>query len=413
MNMSCAPEIGIGIVAEYNPFHNGHALHIEHIRRNFGAGAPVIVVLSSAFTQRGEPAVADKWTRAQMALANGADLVLELPFVYACNAAQEFARGAVDILAATGLVTHLSFGMENPFDPQNATSGIDTILNILIQEPPSFKLNLAKNLARGQSWPKALAGALDRELPGSGAFISTPNNALGLAYLLHIRRKGYGMVPFPIQREGAGYHDGKRGPLASATGIRAAMAAGDASWLHEAVPVSSLALLRTARECGRLCSGADALWNLLRGLLSRSTAEELRICAGMDEGLENLFLKHYADAKSWEDFFGRCVCARYTRSRLRRQAIRLLVGLDRWTALALSRRSPPYIRVLGYNARGRDLLRVARKTTSVPIVSRLGAAKGPIAEAAADLEFRASRLWELTLPHPDLKYEEKQKPVSV
>jgi predicted nucleotidyltransferase len=127
----------------------------------------------------------------------------------------------------------------------------------------------------------------------------------------------------------------------------------------------------------------------------------------MDEGLENLFLKHYAKADSYEDFVGRCVCARYTRSRIRRQTIRCLVGLDR--ALALSRAGPSYVRVLGYNERGRSLLR-ARNTRNrgraVPVVTRLAAASGDI----ADLEFRASRLRELLLPCPDLRYEERHVP---
>lgn len=412
MIMTHAPQTGIGIVAEYNPFHNGHALHIERVRSRFGA-VPVVVVLSSCFTQRGEPAVADKWTRTRMALANGADLILELPFAYACNAAPEFARGAVDILAATKLVTHLSFGMETPFDPRDTTSGIDTILSILIQEPPSFKLNLSKNLDSGQSWPKALAGALDRELSGSGTFISAPNNSLAVAYLLHIRKKGYDLKPFPVQREGAGYHDESRGPLASATAIREALKADAKDWIREAMPASSLALLQAERERGRLCLETDALWTLMRGLLLRSTPEELRNCAGMDEGLENLFLKHYASANSWEDFIGRCVCARYTRSRLQRQAIRLLVGVDRWTAHALSRRSPPYIRVLGYNDRGRGLLRQRGKMSPVPLVTRLRASMDTIARLAADLEFRASRLRELLLPLPDLRCEERQIPVSL
>ncbi len=405
-------QTGIGIVAEYNPFHNGHALHLTRVRHHFGADVPVVVVLSSSFTQRGEPAVADKWTRTRMALANGANLILELPFAYACNAAPEFARGAVDILAATKLIAHLSFGMETPFDPQN-TTGIDTILSILIQEPPSFKLNLSKNLASGQSWPKALAGALDRELSGSGAFISAPNNSLATAYLLHIRKKGYDLKPFPVQREGAGYHDGGRSSLASATAIREALKTGTEDWLREAMPASSIELLQAAKEHGRLCLKTDVLWNLLRGLLLRSAPDELRNCAGMDEGLENLFLKHYASANSWEDFIGRCVCARYTRSRLQRQAIRLLVGVDRWVAQALSRCGPPYVRVLGYDDFGRRLLRLCGKTSSLPVVTRLRAAGDPLARSTADLEFRASRLRELLLPSPDLCHEERRKPISL
>ncbi|MDR3231006.1 MAG: nucleotidyltransferase family protein [Synergistaceae bacterium] len=440
-NTSRSQKVGVGIIAEYNPFHNGHALHIERTRLLLGADVPVIVVLSSCFSQRGEATLADKWTRTRMALSNGVSLVLELPFAFACNAAPEFARGAIDILAATGLVTHLSFGMEHPFKVKNssqptlfesesspapdrkaAAPDIDTIFAILMQEPPSFKLNLKKNLDSGQSYPKAVAGALRCELSAQGCALPVsnfpaPNDMLALAYVLHLRRKRHALIPLPVQREGSNYHDAEPGPSgpASATAIRRALTAEEAwtkeSWLKEAMPASSLELLWSERKRGRLCSGTDTLWTLLRGLLNRSSGEDLRRCAGMDEGLENLFLKHCARAHSCEDFIGRCVCARYTRSRIRRQSIRLLVGLDRWTALMLSRCSPPYIRVLGYDERGRELLQASRKTASVPVVTRPGAASDPVARASTDIEFRASRLRELLLPIPDLQYDERQKPI--
>jgi predicted nucleotidyltransferase len=153
---------------------------------------------------------------------------------------------------------------------------------------------------------------------------------------------------------------------------------------------------------------------LLQFFLERSSPEELRECAGVTEGMENLFLKRYREAASYEDFMGRCVCARYTRSRLQRQASRCLVGVGRWTALALSRAGPPYIRVLGYSPRGRELLRSRRRSQGadqVPVITRLAAASTPAARVLAEIEFRASRLRELLLPHPDLKYEERQRPV--
>ncbi|MDR1379283.1 MAG: nucleotidyltransferase family protein [Synergistaceae bacterium] len=427
----------IGIVAEYDPFHNGHTLHIARARKSLDNGrgndAAVVIVLSSSFTQRGLPAMLDKWTRARMVLANGADLVLELPFVYACNAGPEFARGAIDTLAATGFVTHLSFGMETfylktttllaDFSPENPVAVLDTIIDILIQEPLSFKSNLRKALASGMSYPKALAQALDQELPGGGAFASMPNNALALSYLLCVRRGNYGLIPLPVRREGAGYHDRASGPLASATAIRSAVAAWvpkelghthdyEKSWIKEAMPPVALELLKEQGGRGRLCLGTEELWILLRGLLLRFSPEELRKYAGMDEGLENLFLKHYAKANSYDDFVGRCVCARYTRNRIRRQTIRCLVGLDRWTAWNLSRLGPSYVRVLGYNERGRSLLRARASKESkngnrtIPVVTRLAAAPG----AMADLEFRASRLRELLLPCPDLRYEERHIP---
>ena len=414
----------IGIVAEYDPFHNGHAFHIDRARvlcaETYGreTNAPIVAALSSSFTQRGLPALADKWTRARMALESGADLVLELPFIYACNAGPEFARGAIDTLAALQCVTHLSYGMEdfganNTFNVSDRSSPpLGAIVDILIHESLSFKLNLKRQLALGASYSKAFAEALDQELPGSGNFVSKPNNSLALSYLLRLREKNYDLTPLPVRREGAGYHDPSYGTTAGATAIRAALTGGvwEGSWVENAMPSPSLALLKAERERGRLCLGTEKLWILLQGLLTRSSPEDLRSIAGMDEGLENLFLKHYSKAASYEDFIGRCVCARYTQSRLRRQTIWCLAGLSRRTASILSRSGLTYIRVLGFNGRGRLLLRDA-VSEKLPVVTRLAAASEETARLAADMEFRASRLRELLLPCSDLGYEEKQKPV--
>ena len=397
-----------GVVAEYNPFHNGHLRLLAEVRRNMPE-APVAVVLSSNFTQRGMPAVADKWTRAKMALTSGADLVLELPFIFSCNAAPEFAAGAIDILARTNFVTHLCFGVEDLNFDANA------ILNILIQESDSFKRRLKKNLSLGQSYPKSIALALEVETPGSARYLSSPNNSLGLSYLLHVKRKGYPLHPLPIERKGAGYHDLTLEALPSfpsATSVRAALARNESDdALAGAVPPSVLALLRQTRESGRLCLGTAKLWTLLQGLLLRSSPSDLRCVAGMDEGLENLFLRHQG-AESYQEFIGRCVCARYTRGRLQRQAARLLVGFGRWEAAAFSRLGPPYIRVLGFNEKGRKILRERGKDASLPLISRLPAAykAGPTARAAAEMEFRASRLYELLLEAPDFEREARATP---
>jgi len=411
----------IGVVAEYDPFHNGHALHLSKAKKAIEAAAPIVIALSSSFTQRGLPSFADKMARTKMALANGASLVLELPFVHACSSGQGFARGAVGILAATRLVTHLAFGAEDAsaFSLQK-TSELSSILN---QEPLSFKLNLKKNLAAGCSYPKALALALECELPGSWDLVSSPNNALAISYLTEIQKNGYPLTPIAVQREGSAHNDESPvflSNIASATAVRKALSGGgwgkceNAAWVSGAVPSFVMAVLEEEREKGRLYLDDGKLWDLFRGFLVRSTPHDLGNCAGMEEGLGNLFLKHYARADSYEDFLGRCVCARYTRNRLRRQSIRCLAGLDHRSASSRFSGEPPYIRVLGYDDVGRGLLRERRKIDgAVPFITRLVAANDISATARkmAELEFRASRLRELLLPAPDLTREEKLIPV--
>ena len=394
----------VGIVAEYNPFHNGHLHQMTAVRHRLH-GAACVVVLSSNFTQRGEPGIADKWTRAQMALCGGADLVLELPFLFACNAAPEFGAGAVDILARTKLATHIAFGMED------AHYDTGPILDILIQEPASFKRVLREKLDKGISYPKAAGAALEKELPGYGAFLSGPNNSLALSYLLRIARRGYPLIPLPVQRAGAGYHDLAPGRFASAAAIRSALQGSpDFRRVEEAMPPSTRRILTETQRQGRLCSGAKNLWPLLQSLLLRSSPEDLRRCAGMEEGMEHLFLRRHSAAASYDDFVGSCVCARYTRSRIQRQIVRLLSGVHRWTAAAVSRSGVPYARVLGCNETGRRLLRQGAKTSEIPILTRLSAIRGPIGKLTAEAEFRASKLYELLLPEPDARYEERQRP---
>ncbi len=222
----------IGIIAEYNPLHNGHALHLSEVKKIL-PDAPVVVVLSSNFTQRGIPSIVDKWTRSEMALASGADLVLELPFVFACDASPGFSTGAVGVLSKTNFITHLSFGAED------AKYNTEPILNILMQEPDSFKSVLKQYLSEGQSYPKALAGALEHEYPGCLSFVSSPNNSLGLSYLLQAKKQAFNIVPLPVTRMGGGYHELTRGVLASATAIRASLTDDEynSEWLNEAVSI--------------------------------------------------------------------------------------------------------------------------------------------------------------------------------
>ncbi|MCR5347226.1 MAG: nucleotidyltransferase family protein [Fretibacterium sp.] len=398
----------VAIIAEYNPLHNGHRLMMEAVRARL-RDVPCVIVLSSNFTQRGEPALCDKWTRAKMALQCGADLVLELPFLFACSAAPDFSAGAVDLIARTNLATHIAFGMED------AAYNTEPILDILLHEPLSFKQRLQKELKHGASYPKAMSLALEDILPGSGAFASSPNNLLSLSYLLHIRKRNYPLIPLHFSRQGGSHAGLKLGPATSAGAIRAALNRGtsldDDSPLTPVMPAFSLSLLRKARDEGRLCLSNPKLWPLLQAFFLRSTPEELRTVDGMDEGIENLFLKHWRGAGNLDDFVGRCVSARYTQSHIRRRLIRLLLGADRWTAQAVRCVGVPYARVLGFNGRGRELLKTRNLSSEFPVITRLSAARGPVGKLVAQMEFRVSALYELLLPYPNLHHEEQQRPV--
>lgn len=336
-----------------------------------------VVILSSNFVQRGSPAVISKFSRAKIALSAGADLVIELPFLFACSAGQDFARGAVNLLSH--FADTIAFGMENP--------ELDAKSIIKAENSPSFVHTLKHELSRGASYSKAHALALEAIIPGAGALITKPNNMLAVSY---IRENKYGLKTFPVKRKGD----------FSSKAVRAGQ--------RDLMPAYSRAILEYDELSGRM-SEETKLWPLLQGIFIRSRVEDLTRIWGIDEGIEGLFLKHWRESENLDDFVGKCVCARYTRSHIKRRLIYILLGLDRWEVFGAVRGGVPYARVLGFNEKGREIL---RKASGIKIITRLADAKGGIAGYFADVEFRASQLYELTLRNPDFKHE-TQKPVII
>lgn len=368
----------IGIVAELNPLHKGHEALIHSVKSEGR-----IVVLSSSFTQRGSPSIVDKFTRSRMALSAGADLVLELPFLYACSAGHDFARGAVDLLARTHIATHITFGMETP--------NYDCVPLLRALDSPEYDQALRQELGRGASYSKAHALALESLLPGSEEFISRPNNMLAVSYMRH---NHYRLGVLPVKRKGDFRSEAIRADLWGNAGM---------------MPDYSLELLLEAEREGRLCR-EERLWPLVQGVFVRSSAEDLRKIYGIDEGIEGLFLKNWKHAKGLDDFIGKCVCARYTRAHIRRRLIYILLGLDRWKVIGALREGMPYARVLAFNSRGRELLRECK--SEVKIITRLADAKSRIEKYFAEVEFRASQLYELLIDKPNMT-RELQKPIII
>ena len=394
----------VGIIAEYNPLHNGHFHHLLRAREESDAEGAV-VVLSSHFVQRGEPAMVDKWTRTAMALACGADVVLELPTAFSCHNAGVFANAAVDLLAGLGVVTHVAFGME---DPQ---ADLENLTSVLLQEPETFKLALQRFLREGFSFVESRSRALETLISGSAALLRGANNTLALAYACRIRSRGYTMEPVPIQRVGAGYHHQTLEPFSSATAVRAALRQANWQSLAQTVPPASAELLHRARDAERLVLDFDFLGRLARFLISRLGIEGLRGMAEMREGFEHRLLDAAGRALSWEELVGRCVSRRYPRGRVQRHMVHVLLGLGHWENRALQRLGPPYLRVLGTNARGREILRQARRCATLPLIAKASPPPGREAQLVMALEHRAAALWELGLPHPEAETEARRRVV--
>ena len=366
-----------GIVAEYNPFHRGHAWHIAETRRRLGGDAPVVCVMSGHWVQRGECALADKWLRAALALDRGADLVVELPTPWAMASAESFARGAVSLLAATGVVDVLSFGSETgELAPlEEAAAALDA---------PDYPERLRAALGRGLSFPAA------RQEAAGAACLSAPNNNLGVEYLRSLRALGSTIRPLTVPRQGAGHDGPAAGGFASASELRRLLRAGRG---EEAAPYL------TAPWSGEL---AD-MQHIERAVLSRlRTMGEGDWAAlpdgGGAEGLPSRLAKAAREAVSLEDFYTRAKTRRYPHARLRRLALAAFLGLRAAERPA----APPYVRVLGLGGRGRVLLRRMKDTCPLPVIVKPAQARemdGP-AQTLFESEARYTDLYGLCFPAP-------------
>ena len=393
-----------GIVAEYNPLHLGHRHHMEQARKLSGAEG-IIVVLSSNFVQRGEPALISKWERTQAALKCGADLVLELPLVFSAHNAGVFANAAVDILARTGIITHISFGVESP-DWQ-----MDKILDILIEEPEPFKFCLKKELDKGYSFVESRAAALDHMIPGTAEKLKGSNNSLALSYMLRIKKQNWKIDAVPVKRLGSGYHENELTEFSSATAVRKALSKGKVSEALNRLPDFSAKILQEAIQKGRICIDERRLWSILRSRLISMQPEDISKYAEIGEGIEYLLREKAIGSSSFSQWGKACTSRRYPLGRIQRHGIHILIGLEHWANRAFQRIGPPYKRVLGINEKGRNMLRRMRKTASLPVITRCGAASS-ISDTASKVmryELIGSEIWEQLVSEGEIGKEHCRK----
>jgi len=285
------------IIAEYNPFHLGHEWQLQEIRRRFGPDCAVMAVMSGCFTQRGEPAVLDKWSRARMAMACGVDLVVELPFAYAAASAERFASGGVQLVQAAGFDCHLVFGSESgDLDQLQQLSGC------LADEAPGFKQLLHHYLDQGESFPAARQQAVAAWTgnPGLAALLESSNNILAVEYLKAIRALPHSrLIPCAFPRRGQAYRDSdpeqESFEFSSALSIRRSLGdclqgdapdlCGLARQLAGAMPPPSLAVLLEKIQAGPGPLLPECLADSILGLLRTRPADEIDQVPGMGEGL--------------------------------------------------------------------------------------------------------------------------------
>lgn len=324
-----------GIIAEFNPFHNGHRYLLEQ------AEGLKIVAMSGNFVQRGEPAIVDKWTRAQMALENGADLVVELPFLVAVQSADHFAKGAIEILSRLG-IDQLTFGTEEVLDYQS----IATVYSEQAEEMEAFLRRLPEDLSYPQKTQKMWETFAGVEFTGA-----TPNHILGLAYAKACAGKAIALKP--IQRQGAGYHsEEKEVAYASATSLR--LNKEDQDFVDKFMPNSQL-----------FQSAPQVTWEDYFQLLNYQilTHPDLTQLFQVNEELANRIKDAIRSASSVEDLVNQVATKRYTKARVRRILTYILVG-------AREEILPTAIHVLGFSEKGQAHLKSLKGQVS--FVTRIG-----------------------------------------
>lgn len=370
-----------GIIAEYNPFHNGHKYHIEDAKKRTGADY-TIVVMSGNFVQRGTPALLDKYTRTRMALSGGADLVLELPICCSISSAEYFATGAVALLDKLGLVDHLCFGSES-----GELAPLQKIAHILANEPEEYSEKLRSNLKMGYSYPNARAWALIQYAPSLSMdkdTLSSPNNILGIEYLKALERRKSSMLPDTTLRMGADYRDKRLGENpCSALALRQAILGGqDIDFLKEEMPDEAYHIMAESLQNAEPVVANDFSLQLHYKLLlekSKGYCEYLDVSPDLSDRIR----KKLGDFRSYLDFCDHLKSKDMTYVRISRCLLHILLNLDNASMEAVKAADyAPYARVLGFRRDASPLLSAMKEKASIPIITKLADAQKQLDESA-------------------------------
>ena len=382
----------VGVIVEYNPFHNGHLHHFHEAKRVANADV-VVAVMSGHFLQRGEPALVDKWTRAKMALKAGVDLVIELPYAFATAQAPQFAAGSTYLLDALKC-NSFAFGSE--------AGAIEPFINtyrLMQAYAEEYNLTVKGAMKAGNSYPKALHIAfesLKEKTTEPLIDLNQPNNILGYHYVEAAMKQQLAIKPLTIQRIQAGYHDdiNTENEIASATGIRKAIfEENDLQAVQQFVPYTTFEQLHQWQQLNSSFINWEAVWPMLQYAILRHTPNQLKQYADVAEGLENSLLKHAAQATTFQQFMNGIKSKRYTWTRLQRTFLHIFTGVTK--DLLHAHQTPSYIRILGMTQNGQKYLSHIKKEVTLPLISRVGSNS----DALLALDLHATTIYNLCLQH--------------
>ena len=352
----------VGIIAEYNPFHNGHVYHIQNTKEQTGADC-IVAVITGNFTQRGNSSVVNKWEKTKMAIAGGADLVIELPTIYSISSAENFADGAVKVLDSLGIVDTISFGME-----AEDLSSLNNIATVLYSEPPEYVSVLMHELQKGESFPKARDNALMmylNDIKRYANILKGSNNILAIEYLKALKKQKSNLMPIGIKREKIYYNSMKIiDEFASATGIRNLLLRNQVEEVRKVVPSTTFQILMNNFRNGTYVLDLTAYNYEIIYKLRNMTVKEISELPDVAEGLENLIKEAAGKTNNLIELISMIKSKRYTQTRIQRILIYAMLGITK-KDMELSKKIIPHIRVLGCSENGKMLLSQINPKVSV------------------------------------------------
>lgn len=402
----------LGLVTEYNPFHNGHLYHLNKSKEITGA-THTIAVMSGNFLQRGEPALVHKWARAEMAVSSGVDLVLELPTIYACSTAELFALGSVSLLNQLNSVDYLCFGSES-----GNLRLLNDIAHIIVNSPKEYNENIKYFLNQGKSFPISRSLAINKYLSKDTKFdandlleikeiLKSPNNILAIEYLKALIKIKSPIIPYTITRVKAGYHSlSIEDSIASATAIREHINnTSDLEAIKNVMPEASFQILENCFNENLGPVSTKDLELALYSIIRREDPENLKNFFDVSEGLENKLYSCSLTTDSIEDFYNCVKSKRYTLTRIQRICMHILLNMTKVQVYNFGFNPPPYARILAFNSKGREILRLCNENSNIPIINKLSLFKpnSPSAKELLNLDIKATNVYTLFLKNVNYK----------
>lgn len=400
-----------GIVAEYNPFHNGHRYQIHQTKSQTHCDA-IVAVISGNFSQRGQAMIQDKFTRTKMALLNGVDLVLELPVPVATASAERFAQGAISLFEQSHIISLLSFGSEC-----GDITILKEIATALMEHSSSIDPLIKGYLKQGLSYPKsreqALVDFLTHAHPNNFhtllEVLKSPNNILGIEYIKALIAFQSSIIPFTVKRQGASYHDPSiMSPMASATAIRNALHTGSNHYIAS-MPSSAAALLNQA-----VLPSMEKLSAFLHFKLMFSKAEELYATWDIPSDLIHTLMKHVQVSPTYEELVNRSTSKTYTKATVQRSLLRILLELETEDlAFSTFPIKVPYIRILGCRKECTHLLKALSIHSTVPVITNLNKQYATLTTEQRkwiDYELKATKLYAYATSNPKLAQSDFTQP---